>query len=130
MSSVLIQLIQDASPGDTKGDDKEHRRRVELIASVPFTKCCTILISPRLSSLTGAEVTLRSLSDRFVGDNYGVTAGDRQIVDDLKGDIRDAIHKYQVSGDVCVGLLSISFAEVLESDSFHNRRTSTGRTLA
>ncbi|KAF9781009.1 hypothetical protein BJ322DRAFT_1082678 [Thelephora terrestris] len=76
----LLQLVPDPSSEDTKVDDKEYRRRLELTAS-----------------LMRVEVALRSLSDRFVDGNYNTTARDRQIVDDLTGDIRDAIHEYQLS---------------------------------
>lgn len=107
-------------------DDKEYRRRVELIASVSFVKRCGFPISISLSSLMRAEVALRSLADHFVDDTRNVTARDRQIVDDLTRDVRDAIHEYQVSS---VDLLAVQFAEVLRSDSCHNRRTSTSKTL-
>jgi len=54
-----------------------------------------------------AEVALRSITNRLVDVNYEVTAGDRQIVDDLAEDIRDAVHEYQVSSDSRVGLLVV-----------------------
>ena len=43
------------------------------------------------------EVELRSLSNRLAGGDCEFSAEDRQIVDDLTEDIRDAVHEYQVS---------------------------------
>jgi hypothetical protein len=98
----LRKLLPDHTSGGTKVDENESRRRAELIAlasPIDFLRCLIPDSSPR-SSLMEVEIVLQSLSDRLAEDDYKVTAGDRQIVSDLIGDIRDATREYQVSG-VC-----------------------------